>query len=39
MVCIARVRKNKWNEQKLVTIPKNENIKEGEYVLIQKIKI
>ena len=35
---IQKVWKNKANNQKLVTIPKNCEIKEGDYVEIKKIK-
>ena len=31
-----KVWKNKGNNQKLVTIPKDSNIKEGEYVWVEK---
>lgn len=35
---IQKVWKNKSNQQKLVTIPKDCDIKEGDYVEIRKIK-
>lgn len=35
---IMRVWKNKFNNQKLVTIPKDSKIKEGDYVEIKKLK-
>ena len=35
---IMKVWKNRFNKQKLVTIPKDCNIKEGDYVEIKKIK-
>ena len=36
---IVKVRKNKSNNQKIVTIPKDaEHIKEGDYVEVIKIK-
>ncbi len=35
---IMKVWKNKAKNQKLVTIPKDSNIKEGDYVEIKKIK-
>ena len=35
---IRKVWKNKGNNQKLVTIPKDCNIKEGDYVEIRKVK-
>lgn len=34
---IVRVRENKSNGQKTVTIPKNSNIKCGDYVEVRKI--
>ena len=34
---VMKVWKNKWNNQKLVTIPKDSDIKEGDYVKIIKI--
>lgn len=34
---IQKVWKNKSNNQKLVTIPKNSNIEAGDYVKIKKI--
>lgn len=37
--CIAKVRENKTNKQKVVTISKEfVNIKKGDYVEIKKIK-
>jgi len=38
MVLIQKVWKNKGNGQKLVTIPKDSKIKEGDYVEIKKVK-
>lgn len=35
---VMKVWKNKFNKQKLVTIPKDCNIQEGDYVEIKKIK-
>lgn len=35
---ILKVKKNKSNNQKYVNIPKNEDIKEGDYVIIRKLK-
>lgn len=35
---ILKVKKNKSNNQKYVNIPKNENIVEGQYVVITKLK-
>lgn len=35
---IVKVWKNKGNQQKLITIPKDCKIKEGDYVRIEKIK-
>lgn len=35
---ICKVWKNKGNEQKLITIPKDCNIEDGDYVYIQKVK-
>ena len=38
-IVIVKVRKNKSNNQKIVTIPKDaEHIKEGDYVKIEKVK-
>ncbi len=34
---IKRVWKNKGNDQKLVTIPKDSDIKEGDYIQIKKV--
>lgn len=34
---IRRVWKNKGNEQKLITIPSRSDIKEGDYVRIEKV--
>jgi len=34
---ILKVQRNKANLQKYVNIPKNENINEGDYVLIKKV--
>ncbi len=36
---IARVFLNKANSQKLVTIPKDSDIKAGDFVKIQKVEI
>lgn len=33
-----KVWKNKGNNQKLATIPKDSNIEEGDYVWIEKVK-
>jgi len=39
-ILILKVRKNKSNNQKLITIPKNvEYIKEGDYIKIEKIEL
>ena len=35
---IQKVWKNKSNNQKLITIPKDSGIKEGDYVEIKKVK-
>ncbi len=35
---IKKVWKNKSNQQKLVTIPKDSKIQEGDYVEIKKVK-
>jgi len=35
---IVKVWRNKGNNQKLVTIPKNSKINEGDYVEIRKVK-
>ena len=35
---IMKVWKNKYNNQKLVTIPKESGIEEGDYVEIKKMK-
>ncbi len=35
---IQKVWKNKGNNQKLITIPKDCDIKEGDYVEIKKVK-
>lgn len=35
---IVRVWKNKLNGQKLVTIPKESNIEDGDYVEVKKLK-
>ena len=35
---IVKVWKNKKANQKLVTIPKNSDIKEGDYVELKKVK-
>lgn len=35
---IMRVWRNKFNKQKLVTIPKDCDIEEGDYVKISKVK-
>jgi len=36
---IVKVRKNKANNQKIVTIPKDaKHIKEGDYVKVEKVK-
>jgi len=35
---IKKVWRNKSNQQKLVTIPKDSNIEEGDYVEIRKVK-
>lgn len=35
---IRKVWKNKSNNQKLITIPKNSNIEEGDYVEVKKVK-
>lgn len=37
MNIIAKVWKNKGNGQKLVTIPKDSNIREGDHVKIEKV--
>ena len=37
MVIIQKVWENKGNEQKLVTIPKESEIKSGDYVEIKKV--
>lgn len=34
---ILKVQKNKANNQKYVNIPKNEDIFEGDYVLLEKV--
>lgn len=34
---IARVWKNNGNNQKLITIPKDSKIKEGDYVEVNKV--
>jgi len=34
---IMRVWKNKTNNQKLITIPKDSGIEEGDYVKIEKV--
>jgi len=36
---IQRVRINQYNKQKLITIPKDCDIEEGDYVLIKKVVI
>ena len=36
---IRKVWKNKGNNQKLVTIPKDSDIEEGDYIRIEKISI
>jgi len=38
MVLIQKVWKNKFNNQKLVTIPKDSRIEDGDYVKIEKVK-
>ncbi len=35
---ICKVRQNKTNKQKQITIPKDCNIKEGDYVEVKRIK-
>jgi len=35
---IVKVRRSKANNQKTVTIPKKSDIKEGDYVKIEKVK-
>lgn len=35
---IRRVWKNKWSKQLLITIPKDSEIKEGDYVEVKKLK-
>jgi len=37
-ICIMKVWENKTNKQKLVSIPKNSKIKNGDYVKIEKVK-
>jgi len=37
MDIIQKVWRNKGNNQKLVTIPRNSDIKDGDYVIIKKI--
>jgi len=39
MALIKVVWKNRFNGQKLVTIPKKSDIKEGDYVRIEKVEI
>ena len=34
---ILKVQKNKANRQKYINIPKNEDLEEGDYVLLKKI--
>ena len=38
-IIIMRVRTNKRTKQKTITIPKNCDIEEGDYVKVQKVKI
>ena len=39
MCVIQKVRTNKFNRQKVVTIPKDSNIKAGDYVKIIKVDV